>query len=149
MSPFLADFVAKRFCSLERTRLIQDQAPMRNVDSNSMRSDSIVSYFYSTASPRRLLQQNRHVSDIQPPEANVRCWGPIVLQNDFAHPSAQDRFKIGRQCALLIQKFMRPDSIVSNFYSTASPRRLLQHNRGPKADIPPTRPLRPSETLAV
>jgi hypothetical protein len=28
----------------------------------------------------------------------------------------------------LIQKYMRPDSIVSNFYSTASPRRLLQQN---------------------
>jgi hypothetical protein len=37
---------------------------------------------------------------------------PIVLQNDFAHPSAQDRFKIGRQRAMLIQKSIRPDSIV-------------------------------------
>jgi hypothetical protein len=29
---------------------------------------------------------------------------------------------------MLIQKSMRPDSIVLDFYSTASPRRLLQHN---------------------
>jgi hypothetical protein len=57
-----------------------------------------------------------------------------VLQNDFAHPSAQDRFKIGRQCAMLIQKSIRPDSIVSNFYSTASPRRLLQQYL-PQPDI--------------
>jgi hypothetical protein len=33
MSPQLADCVAKRFCASERARLIQDQAPMRNVDS--------------------------------------------------------------------------------------------------------------------
>jgi hypothetical protein len=52
-----------------------------------------------------------------------------VLQNDFAPLSAQDRFKIGRQCAMLIQKSMPPDSIVSNFYSTASPWRLLQQYR--------------------
>jgi hypothetical protein len=59
---------------------------------------------------------------------------PIVLQNDFAHPAAQDRFKIGRQCAMLIQKSMRLDSIVSNFYSTASARRLLQQYL-PKAAV--------------
>jgi hypothetical protein len=59
---------------------------------------------------------------------NVAYW-QIVLQNDFAHPAAQDRFKIGRQCAMLIQKSMRLDSIVSNFYSTASARRLLQQYR--------------------
>jgi hypothetical protein len=59
---------------------------------------------------------------------DFRCW-QIVLQNDFAHPAAQDRFKIGRQCAMLIQKSMRLDSIVSNFYSTASARRLLQQYR--------------------
>jgi hypothetical protein len=35
----------------------------------------------------------------------------------------------GANAQLLIQKSMRPDSIVSNFYSTASPRRLLQHYR--------------------
>src|SRR5215216_1689852 len=62
-------------------------------------------------------------SDITPRFREV----PIVLQNDFAPPNAQDRFKIGRQCATLIQKSIRADSIVSNFYSTASPRRLLQH----------------------
>jgi hypothetical protein len=54
---------------------------------------------------------------------------PILLQNDFAHLGAQDRFNIRRQCAMLIQKSMRLDSIVSNFYSTVSPRRLLQQNR--------------------
>jgi hypothetical protein len=49
---------------------------------------------------------------------------PILLQNDFAHLGAQDRFNIRRQCAMLIQKSMRLDSIVS----TVSPRRLLQQN---------------------
>jgi hypothetical protein len=33
LSPVLADFVAKRFCLLERARLIQDHAPIRNVGS--------------------------------------------------------------------------------------------------------------------
>jgi hypothetical protein len=59
---------------------------------------------------------------------------PILLQNDFAHLGAQDRFNIRRQCAMLIQKSMRLDSIVSNFYSTVSPRRLLQQNL-PDSDI--------------
>jgi hypothetical protein len=31
--PLMADFVAKRFWASERARLIQDQAPIRNVDS--------------------------------------------------------------------------------------------------------------------
>jgi hypothetical protein len=31
--PLVADFVAKGFCSFERARLIQDQAPTSNVDS--------------------------------------------------------------------------------------------------------------------
>src|SRR5262245_18777428 len=38
---------------------------------------------------------------------------PILLQNDFAHPSAQDRFKNRSRWATLIQKFRRPDSIVA------------------------------------
>jgi hypothetical protein len=33
LSPVLADFVAKRFCLLERARLIQHHAPIRNVGS--------------------------------------------------------------------------------------------------------------------
>jgi hypothetical protein len=53
---------------------------------------------------------------------------PILLQNDFAHLGAQDRFNTRRQCAMLIQKSTLLDSIVSNFYSTVSPRRLLQQN---------------------
>jgi len=32
----------------------------------------------------------------------------IVLQNDFARSSAQDRFKIGRYCALMIQNSCDP-----------------------------------------
>jgi hypothetical protein len=65
MSPVLADFVAKRFCLLERARLIQDQAPMRNVDSkiHAARFDRFK--FYFTGSPRRLLQHNRHISDLE------------------------------------------------------------------------------------
>jgi hypothetical protein len=38
----------------------------------SLRSDSIVAYFYSTASPRRLLQQNRHYSEVAPNASNGR-----------------------------------------------------------------------------
>src|SRR5688572_646905 len=43
------DTVEKRFCSSERARLIQDQAPMRNVDSeiHSPRFDCCVFLFYS------------------------------------------------------------------------------------------------------
>ena len=46
---FGADCVAKRFCASERARLIQDQAPMRNVDSGipSLRFDCCVFLFYS------------------------------------------------------------------------------------------------------
>src|SRR6266508_4907279 len=49
MSRLLADFVAKRFCASERARLIQDQAPMRNIDSRiqSLRFDRCVFLFYS------------------------------------------------------------------------------------------------------
>src|SRR5712691_6049870 len=45
----LADTVEKRFCSSEHARLIQDQAPMRNVDSkiHSPRFDCCVSLFHS------------------------------------------------------------------------------------------------------
>jgi hypothetical protein len=53
--------------------------------------------------------------------AQVRSW-QILLQKDFAHPSKQHCFNIGRLCAMLIQKSVRPDSIVAHFYSTASPR---------------------------
>jgi hypothetical protein len=44
-----ADFVAKRFCSSEHARLIQDQAPRRNVDSkiHSPRFDCCQFQFYS------------------------------------------------------------------------------------------------------
>src|SRR5215510_12018483 len=47
--PLLVDAVEKRFCSSERARLIQDQAPMRNVDSKirSPRFDRCVFLFYS------------------------------------------------------------------------------------------------------
>jgi hypothetical protein len=41
---------------------------------------------------------------------------------------------IAHECATSIQKRARPDSIVSNFYSTASARRLLQQYL-PGADI--------------
>ena len=59
---------------------------------------------------------------------------PILLQKDFAQLCAQDRFKIRRQCAMLIRKSIRCDLIVAYSYSTASPRRLLQQNR-PTPDI--------------
>jgi hypothetical protein len=37
--PGCADFVAKRFCASERAILIQDQAPMRKVDSKILRRE--------------------------------------------------------------------------------------------------------------
>src|SRR5262249_5839156 len=55
MSLLLADTVVKRFCAPKRAILIQDQAPMRNVDSKngSCRFDCC-----AEGAPRRLLQQN-------------------------------------------------------------------------------------------
>ena len=49
--PELADFVAKRFCSSECARLIQDRAPMRNFDSRitSLRFDCCAFLFYSVS----------------------------------------------------------------------------------------------------
>jgi hypothetical protein len=53
MSPFLADFVAKRFLASEGARLIQKiRRECAMLIQDSIRSDSIVAYFYSTASPR-------------------------------------------------------------------------------------------------
>jgi hypothetical protein len=52
------------FYPSEQATLIQDQAPKRNVDSKSIRPDSIVAHFYSQAAPRRLLQQNRHIPSV-------------------------------------------------------------------------------------
>jgi hypothetical protein len=45
----MTDAVEKRFCSSERARLIQDQAPMGNLDSkiHSPRFDCCVFLFYS------------------------------------------------------------------------------------------------------
>jgi hypothetical protein len=47
--PLRADIVAKRFCASERAILIQDPAPMRNVDSkiHSPRFDRCGFLFYS------------------------------------------------------------------------------------------------------
>jgi len=42
----------------------------------------------------------------------------ILLQKYFGHPRAKDFSKIGRQCATLIQKCIRCDTIVARFYST-------------------------------
>jgi hypothetical protein len=51
MSPLMADFVAKRFCSSGRARSIQYQAPMRNVDSkiHAARFDRFKFLFHSFA----------------------------------------------------------------------------------------------------
>jgi len=51
--PGWADFVAKRFCTSERATLIQDRAPMRNVDSKilSARFDSCEFLFAGSSSP--------------------------------------------------------------------------------------------------
>jgi hypothetical protein len=41
-----------------------------------------------------------------------RLW-QIQLQKDFAHLGEQHSLKVGRACATLIQKSIRPDSIVA------------------------------------
>jgi hypothetical protein len=46
----------------------------------------------------------------------------ILLQKDFAHLGEQYWFNVRRACATLIQKSIRPDSIVARFYSTDFPR---------------------------
>jgi transposase len=55
ITPSWADIVAKRFCPSDRTRLIQVEARMRNIDSNTL--PSIVAGPYFTERLRRLLQQ--------------------------------------------------------------------------------------------
>jgi hypothetical protein len=60
----LADIVAKVFCPSERVTLIQVFTRTRNIDSKVRTPDSIVSNLNSTAAPRRLLQQYRHLRDI-------------------------------------------------------------------------------------
>src|SRR5215470_3335572 len=60
----------------------------------------------------------------------MSAFGGILLQKYFDHPSAKHWFKIERDQETLIQKRTRPDSIVLISNSTASARRLLQHNRG-------------------
>jgi hypothetical protein len=47
---------------------------------------------------------------------------PILLQKDFAHLGEQHSLKVGRACATLIQRSIRPGSIVARFYFTDSPR---------------------------
>jgi hypothetical protein len=54
-------------------------------------------------------------------DCDVRKW-QILLQKDFAHLGEQHSLKVRRACATLIQKSIRPDSIVARFYSTASSR---------------------------
>src|SRR4029453_7033082 len=53
MSPFMADIVAKRFCASDRATLIQNQAPIRNVDSkiHSFRFDCCAFLPASCSSP--------------------------------------------------------------------------------------------------
>jgi hypothetical protein len=76
-----------------------------------------------------LLQQYRHKADMLDAWVDVRFRG-ILLQKYFDHLSAKHWFKIERDQETLIQKRTRPDSIVLISNSTASARRLLQHNRG-------------------
>jgi hypothetical protein len=58
-----ADTVVKGFCASERAILIQDQAPIRNIDSKicSLRFDCC-----AQNAPRRLLQQYRHIAAVEP-----------------------------------------------------------------------------------
>jgi hypothetical protein len=63
-----------------------------------------------------------------PPATDIRQRGwhvgsvPILLKKDFAHLGEQHSLKVRRACATLIQKTIRPDSIVARFYSTEFPR---------------------------
>jgi hypothetical protein len=54
-------------------------------------------------------------------DCDVRKW-QILLQKDFCASGEQHSLKVRRACATLIQKSIRPDSIVARFYSTASAR---------------------------
>jgi hypothetical protein len=56
-----------------------------------------------------------------PPRSDMNSR-PILLQKDFAHLGEQHSLKVRRAFATLIQKSIRPDSIVARFYSTDSPR---------------------------
>jgi hypothetical protein len=80
MSPELADIVAKRFCPSDCARLIQVEAPMRNIDSNTLprRFDCADSYF--TERLRRLLQQYRPTSAVL---ASHPAWRTV----SFPHTS--------------------------------------------------------------
>jgi hypothetical protein len=66
MSPLLADCVAKRFCAFERARLIQDQALVRNVDSENLalRFDCFKFLFHSfsaeTFATQSAMSRHRH-----------------------------------------------------------------------------------------
>jgi hypothetical protein len=66
--------------------------------------------------------QSEYIFSGLPPAADIRQRGwhvgsvPILLQKDFAHLGEQHSLKVGRACATLIQKSIRPDSIVARFY---------------------------------
>jgi hypothetical protein len=64
--------------------------------------------------------------------SHVSC-GPILSKKDFAHLSAQVRFKNQRRRATLIQESSLCDSIIAHSYSTAFFRRLFRQYR-PEAD---------------
>jgi hypothetical protein len=84
MSPLLADIVVKRFCPSKRAILIQGQRPIRNVDSKGwpLRFDCCVE-----GVPRRLLQQNRHISDLPRLSAIGRFRGQSGHQAAVAEQS--------------------------------------------------------------
>jgi hypothetical protein len=57
-------------------------------------------------------------------EERLVLYAEICVQ--FAVGCKQIRFKIGRECAALIQTFSRSVSIIARLCSPAAPRRLLQ-----------------------
>jgi hypothetical protein len=72
----MADFIAKGILRI-RGRNIDSRsgADKSTLIQKSIRPDSIVAYSYSTASARRLVQQNRPYADRPTFRVNVPHWG--------------------------------------------------------------------------
>jgi hypothetical protein len=73
--------------------------------------------------------------------------GRCCRKRDFAMSGEQHRFKITCECAILIQKSARRDSIVSNSNSTVRLRRLFRQHRSKSEELKAsiTSPLLPSK----
>jgi hypothetical protein len=112
----LTDIVAKRFCSSDRARLIQGRGHgSARLIQIFGRSDSIVadSLFHRTLA------------------ATFATISADMLQKDFGHLDAQDRFKFRRGFTTSFENSGSVDTNVADSYVAEPLRRLLQHNRPP------------------